>query len=103
MSSKKKSQSTKVANKQKSIWLHRRRRVSEIIEVGTTDDIPSRCYDFASTLILLINVAVTMLYTFDEMELRYGQTLLLVEALTVAFLRWTIACGYGLPSLSVRV
>ena len=53
--------------------------------MGTTDDIPSRCYDFASTLILLINVAVTMLYTFDEMELRYGETLLLVEALTVAF------------------
>ena len=72
-------------DKRKSLWLHRRRRVSEIIEVGTTDDIPSRCYDFASTLILLINVAVTILYTFDEMELRYGETLMLVEALTVAF------------------
>lgn len=85
MSSKKKARLAKDVNKQKSIWLHRRRRVSEIIEVGTTDDIPSRCYDFASTLILLINVAVTMLYTFDEMELRYGETLLLLEALTVAF------------------
>lgn len=72
-------------DKRKSLWLHRRRRVLEIIEVGTSDDIPSRCYDFASTLILLINVAVTMLYTFDEMELRYGEALLLVEALTVAF------------------
>lgn len=66
-------------------WLQRRRRVSEIIEVGTSGDIPSRCYDVASTLILLINVAVTMLYTFDEMELRYGELLLLVEALSVAF------------------
>ena len=66
-------------------WLQRRRRVSEIIEVGTSDDIPSRCYDIASTLILVINVAVTVLYTFDEMELQYGAALLLVEALTVAF------------------
>lgn len=69
----------------KNIWLQRRRRVSEIIEVGSSDDIPSRCYDFAGTLILLLNVAVTVMYTFDEMELRYGRTLLLLEALTVAF------------------
>ena len=73
------------AEKQKNVWLQRRRRVSEIIEVGTSDDIPSRCYDFASTIILLLNVAVTVLYTFDEMELRYGPTLLMLEAMTVAF------------------
>ena len=73
------------AEKQKNVWLQRRRRVSEIIEVGTSEDIPSRCYDFVSTIILLLNVAVTVLYTFDEMELRYGSTLLLLEALTVAF------------------
>lgn len=72
-------------NRRQKTWLQRRRRVSEIIEVGTSGDIPSRCYDVASTLILLINVAVTMLYTFDEMELRYGELLLLVEALSVAF------------------
>ena len=53
--------------------------------MGTSDDIPSRCYDIASTLILVINVAVTVLYTFDEMELQYGAALLLVEALTVTF------------------
>ena len=72
-------------DKQKNIWLQRRRRVSEIIEVGASDDIPSRCYDFAGTLILLLNVAVTVLYTFDEMELRYGSILLLLESVTVAF------------------
>lgn len=72
-------------DKQKNIWLQRRRRVSEIIEVGASDDIPSRCYDFAGTLILLLNVAVTVLYTFDEMELCYGSILLLLESVTVAF------------------
>lgn len=61
--------------------MRRRRRLSEIIEVGASDDIPSRCYDFAGTLILLVNVAATVLYTFNEMEARYGEALLLIEAL----------------------
>ena len=69
----------------KSIWLQRRRRLSEIIEVGASDDWISRGYDILSTLILITNVVVTVLYTFDEMELRYGTTLLLLEAVTVAF------------------
>ena len=69
----------------KSMWMNRRRRVSEIIEAGASDDIPSRCYDIASTLILLINVAVTVMYTFDRMEQHYGKILLLIEALTIAF------------------
>ena len=54
-------------------------------------DIPSRLYDIVSVVIMLVNIAVTMLYTFDEMELRYGSTLLLLEAVTVAFLRWITA------------
>lgn len=69
----------------KKIWLQRRRRVFEIIDVGTSGDIPSRAYDIASVIIMLVNIAVTMLYTFDEMELHYGQLLLRLEAVTVAF------------------
>lgn len=69
----------------KKVWLQRRRRLSQIIEVGVSDDWISRSYDIVSTLILLVNVAVTILYTFDEMELRYGKTLLFLEAVTVAF------------------
>ena len=72
-------------NEQKKLWAQRRKRVSEIVEAGAADDFVSRTYDVGSTLILLINVAVTILYTFDSMELRYGKTLLLVEAVTVAF------------------
>lgn len=75
-----------VTNKKKT-WLQRRRHVSEIIEVGAADDFVSREYDFLSTLILLTNVAVTVLYTFDEMELRYGQILLFLEAITMVFFR----------------
>ena len=66
-------------------WLQTRRRISEIIEAGTADDFVSRAYDVISTLILLVNVSVTVLYTFDEFELKYGDLLLALEAFTVAF------------------
>ena len=69
----------------KRIWMQRRRRISEIIEAGTAEDWVSRGYDIFSTLMTLVNVAVTVLYTFDEMELRHGATLLFLEAVTVAF------------------
>ena len=72
-------------SKQNNIWLLRRRRVHEIIQIGTSEDLVSRGYDFFSTLVLLANVAVTVMYTFDDMELRYGPALLVVEAVTVAF------------------
>ena len=58
----------------KKVWMQRRRRISEIIEAGTADDIVSRCYDIFSTLVTLTNVVVTVLYTFDKME-RVGQRL----------------------------
>ena len=74
-----------VMEKQKKNWTQIRRRVSEIIEVGASDDIPSRTYDMVSTLMLLVNVAVTILYTFDRMELNHGELLLLLEAVSVAF------------------
>ena len=72
--------------------MQRRRRISEIIEASTAEDPVSRGYDIISTLITLTNVAVTVLYTFDEMELNHGQLLLFLEAATVAF----FAVEYGL-------
>lgn len=33
----------------------------------------------------IVNVSVTILYTFDQMELNYGNTLLSIEAITIAF------------------
>ncbi|MBO5129741.1 MAG: ion transporter [Oscillospiraceae bacterium] len=71
--------------KNKKVWLQRRRRVSEIIEAGTAEDWVSKGYDIFSTFLLLVNLCVTILYTFDEMELRFGPMLLTLEAITVAF------------------
>jgi len=69
----------------KYIWAQRRKRMSAIVEMGSADDWVSRGYDILSCVILLINVAVTILYTFDRMELQYGSILLAIEAVTVAF------------------
>ena len=69
----------------KRIWIQRRRRISEIIEAGTSEDWVSRGYDLFSTFMTLVNVVVTVLYTFDKMELKYGSELLFLEAVTVAF------------------
>ena len=76
----------------RKIWMQRRRRVWEIIEPGTADDFVSRCYDVFTTLMTVVNVFVTVLYTFDQMELNHGSTLLLLESVTVAF----FAIEYGL-------
>ena len=91
----------------KKLWFQRRRRLCEILEAGSADDPVSRAYDVFSTLMTLTNVAVTVMYTFDEMELNHGKTLLLLEAITVAFFAveyalrlWTAQFLY--PSLSER-
>lgn len=72
-------------NREESVWQQRRRRISEIIEVGSTSDFISRFYDIFSTVMLLINLTATVLYTFDYMEDNFGPVLLLAEAVTVAF------------------
>ena len=48
-----------------------RRRVCSIIDIGTADDFISRGYDILYTLVILINLAVTIAYTFDEVEARF--------------------------------
>lgn len=86
-------------------WNVRRQRLSQIVEVGGADDIISRGYDFFSTVVLIINLMVTILYTFDSMEARYGALLLSAEAVTAAFFAidfilrlLTAKCMYpGLP------
>ena len=62
-----------------------RRRVCSIIDIGTADDLLSRGYDILYTLVILVNLAVTIAYTFDAAEARCGVLLLRIEAATVAF------------------
>lgn len=66
-------------------WIRRRKRLASIVEMGSAEDWVSRGYNILGCLMLLINVTVTILYTFDRMEQQYGGALLLIEAITIAF------------------
>ena len=66
-------------------WLDRRRRLHEIIEVGGSEDRISRLYDLLGSLAIVVNLAVSVLYTFAQVRDTYGPWLLSVEAVTVAF------------------
>jgi len=85
-------------NKKENIWLRRRSRISEIIEVGSTYDWMSRGYDILSTIMLLVNISATVMYTFNEMEYRFGPLLLFLESFTVAF----FAIDYALRVWTAR-
>lgn len=80
-------------------WEKRKQRVFEIIEIGTHYDYASRTYDFFNALSILVNLTVSILYTFNDIEAKYGTLLLDIEAFTVAtflidyLLRiWTSQC-----------
>ena len=62
-----------------------RKRLAQIIEVGSAGDWASRGYDIVGCVFLLANLTATVLYTFDRMEMSCGGLLLAIEAITVAF------------------
>ena len=68
-----------------NVWLTRRKRISEIIEVGNDQDWPSRLYDVLNALAIVLNLAASILYTFIEVRTRCGGALLTLEHVTVAF------------------
>lgn len=68
-----------------TVWEKRRKRLFEIIEIGSNYDAVCWGYDFFNTLTILLNLTVSIMYTFDNMELKYGPLLLTLERLTVAF------------------
>lgn len=66
-------------------WERRRRRIYEIVEIGNDVDHISRGYDFFSTLVVLINLTVSVLHTFENIRNSYGVILSTTEAVTVVF------------------
>lgn len=65
-------------------WEERRKRLFEIVEVGNNLDYASRFYDFLNTFLIILNLAVSIMYTFDIMKARYGFLLTFLERVTVA-------------------
>ncbi len=63
----------------------RKKRVFEIIEVGAPGDYVSRIYDFTGALAIVVNLVVTVLYTFETIRFQYGGPLLGLGHVTVLF------------------
>ncbi len=86
-------------------WAARRKRVHDIIEVGSLEDRISRFYDLINSMSIVVNLMVSILYTFESFRLQFGPWLLSIEAVTVAFFTvdyglrlWTARCSW--PKLS---
>ena len=62
-----------------------RKRLFHILEVGPEEDTIGRSYDIINLLSILLNLFVSILYTFEEYRTLYGPLLLRIEAGTVAF------------------
>lgn len=54
------------------VWYKKRKRLFEIVEVGTDLDYVSRAYDIINALSIIINLLVSILYTFTEIREQYG-------------------------------
>ncbi len=65
-------------------WLKRRKRIFEIIEVGTDFDYVSRTYDMVVAGAIIVNLAASVLYTYEEARAYCGSLLVTLEAITVA-------------------
>ena len=63
----------------------RRRRIFEIIEIGAPEDHVSRAYDVVNMTSIVINLIVSILYTFENIRNEHAALLLSIEAVTVAF------------------
>ena len=63
----------------------RRRRIFEIVEIGSTGDLTSRLYDLFYTLTILVNLTATILSTFDPIEARHAALLDMLDLITVVF------------------
>ena len=61
-----------------------RYRVYEILEVRSGPDPVARIYDFVYLITIILNLAVSILYTYEKYRVRYGSLFLVLENITVA-------------------
>ncbi len=76
----------------KKKWIRRRKRLFEIIEVGNDLDHVSRAYDFVNVFSIVINVIVSILATYANIQEKYGNVLLIIEGVTVIFFGLDYIC-----------
>ena len=66
-------------------WIRRRKRLSEIIEVGYDLDKISRLYDFIHVVSIVLNLLASIALTYDNVRVKYESVLLVIESVTIAF------------------
>lgn len=66
-------------------WDKIRRRLFHIIEVGSDFDEHSRWYDYENAGAIILNLVVTIMYTFEEISIPYGHILRVIEQITILF------------------
>lgn len=66
-------------------WQRRRKRISEIIEVGSDLDFPSRAYDIVNVISIVINLAVSILCTFSDINEQYKLLFQILDKITIGF------------------
>ena len=66
-------------------WMNKKKRIFEVIEVGIEYDFISRAYDIVNVAAIILNLAVSVMYTFDECRSAYGNIFWVVEQVTVTF------------------
>ena len=87
-----------------------RNRIFDIIEVGYVEDFIGRAYDIFNLAFIVVNLVVSVLLTYSSMTEKYGELLLQIEAVTVAFFAvdlvlriWTAKCLFPNSSEPVAV
>ena len=74
-----------------------RRRIARVIEIGSMDDWASRGYDFFLTALIVVNLTVSVLTTFDSLD-AWGGWFHAIEHVTVA----CFAIDYALRLFTAR-
>lgn len=65
-------------------WEKRRKRVFEVVEVAAAFDPLSRFYDFFNVFCIILNLAVSILDTYDNLRVAYGGLFFALNEATVA-------------------
>jgi voltage-gated potassium channel len=71
--------------KETNNWRKVRARLFKMVSVGVIDDPINQGYDVISTGALIINLAVSVMATFDNLNAMYGIFFVMAEQLTVLF------------------
>ena len=62
-----------------------REKLFRMVSVGVVDEPINQAYDIISTGALLLNLAASIMLTFDKLEAGFGPILVAIEAVTVLF------------------